>query len=338
MIEEMDFDASAPRTLFLVYGFVMHYSIPWQECLPPFLEAYHSGMVQGDVESAMWAIINNMNISFYCGKSLAALENDCTIYMKQMKDLRMDQPFASIDPYLRGIQNLMGKSQDTASLPEVEEKIAEYRKIGSALEGMQREVQLWLKVFFSEDEQGADIALEISTIGVKTSESSVSFQLMTFHSALMCYTAHRRTKRNRYLKLAKKHHQTLKTWMKAGNQNLVFAEQALSAEAALVDGKQKDVIDKYSVAAESVELLGLRSYRAMITERWGNAEEEIGHFKEAEKLWQKAIPIYEEWGAVAVVDKIRDKLRTSIEEGAGMEQAPEIESDVTPSGRPPSDY
>ena len=328
LLEEIDFEASGPRTIFLVYSFVMHYTSAWQDTLPPLLEAYHGGMAQGDVENAMWAIVLHMNISFYCGKSLAALENDYIIYVKQMKDLRMDQHYTTIEPYLRGARNLLGKSQHASCLPEAEEKIAEYRKMGSAAEGMQRETQLWLKVFFGEDEQGADIALEISKDGVKTSESGLQFLMMTFHMALLCYTAHRRTKRNRYLKLAKKHHQTIKTWAKAGNPNLVFVEQTLSAEAALVDGKKKFAMEKYEAASASVEQLGLRSYRALIAERWGNAKEEIGQSEEAQKHWQEAIKIYEEWGALAVADQLRNKLQTFLTGDDVMEQAPHVSSIV----------
>lgn len=111
---------------------------------------------------------------------MAALENDYIIYMKQMKDLRMDQTYITIEPYLRGVRNLLGKSQHTSCLPEAEEKIAEYRKMGSAAEGMQHEAQLWLKVFFGEDEQGANITLQISKDGVKTSEAGLQFLMLTF--------------------------------------------------------------------------------------------------------------------------------------------------------------
>ena len=333
MLEQMDFDASAPRTIFLVHALVMHYCFPWHHCLPPFLEAHHLGMSQGDVETACWAIFNNITVSFYCGKSLPALENDCMIYMKQMKDLSMDQPLASLEPYLRGMQNLMGKSQNGSTLPGAEEKIAEYRKHGSTLEGMQREVQVLLKVFFSKDEEGADIALEIAKNGVNMSESTIGFHMATFHSALLCYSAHRRTKRNRYLKLAKKHHQTIKTWAKAGNPNVVFAEQALSAEAALVAGKQKDAIEKYKAAAASAEQIGYRSYHALLTERCGDAHATYGQFDSANVCWEKAISINESWGAVALVEKIRNNSKLSsssfLTKDDAMEHAPSSTLDTT---------
>ena len=106
-----------------------------------------------------------------------------------------------------------------------------------------------------------------------------------------------------------------------GNANLVFAEKLLNAEAALSEGRTKDAMQKYQAAVLSAEASGLRQYRALALERWGNAEAKTGKYGDTCHRWETAVSIYQEWGAAAVAQKLQRKIDDLQKANLTLEQA-----------------
>ena len=311
MLEDLDFGTVESRTVFLVHCFIYPYTRNWHDCLKPLLHGYQTGLVHGDTESALWNMMTYIELSFNTGKPLEALENDVRIYRKQMKDLKLDIHASVVGCMQQYIENLRGVSGSTYKFPDAQKALEQHRKDGSVVEGGVRQAQLHLATFFGEDEYGAEIVVDIAENGMKISEASHGFFLITFESALLCYGAWRKQNRNRYTKHARSYHSQVKSWVKAGHVSMVFALHLLDAEVAMNSGKHDIAFQQYEAAAMSAKELNYRSYHGLALERWGNAKAELGDHKEARKQWKNALVLYEEWGATAVVRQLRKKIKHS---------------------------
>lgn len=314
----------------ILYAMVFVYTTPWKECVAPMLECYRGAMTKGDVETAMWSICSYMYHGFHAGKPLAALESDYPIYVKQMKNLKLLTQHFATEIDMDVVQVLMGRPPQSEEdpnfrLPRAAQRLAEVR--GKSNECLVRCGQLNLAVHFGDDAYAADVVVDIAEHGMAASESTLNYHVLIFQSALVCYTTARATGRSkRYLKLAKKHHQTIKTWVKAGNANFVFAEHLLTAEALLCEtsgrSKMEQAVSSYKAAVAHAEEHGFVPYQALCLGRWGNAEAAVANnYGKAHSCYEASLALYESWGAKAVCDQLRQRLETSSKQHPILEQA-----------------
>ena len=324
LLEKMDCTEVAPRTVMTAYTMVLHYATPIVQCRQPCLRAYEAGLGTGDVESAMWAIATYLQLSIYTGHPLKSLEHDYSVYTKQMKEFSQEQALfcARLDWQL--VLLFLGRTEDplrlVGSAMDSEAVLAEgedgpHQKFHSAVMGNQVLVSFW----FGDDERGADTALAHQKHFPKEIKGPYAACFCHVHNGFLGYTAARKTlspsNKKKYLKLAHSSHKQIKTWVKNGNPNFLHLDKLLDAAAAAQQGKHSVALGLFHLAVNMAEQAGMKHHQALCHERFGDFWHETGGQKaDITDSWQKALKLYREWGAVAKVDQVKEKL-VGIEKG-----------------------
>ena len=155
-------EVSKCRTLFLAHGFVLHASIPYQNCQKKFLEAYKSGCATGDVENACWSAMNYLNISFFIGKNLLSLDEDWAVYTKQMDSFSQSQALMQSNHLWQVVQNLIGRADDPLALKgeAFDFDVADFAKLEIPTIVSIYHCQIYLAYFMCDDTKGAKVVLD----------------------------------------------------------------------------------------------------------------------------------------------------------------------------------
>ena len=336
LLEKMDCTEVAPRTVMTAHTLVLHYATPVVQCRQPCLRAYEAGLGTGDVESAMWAIMTYLQQSIYAGFALKPLEHDFSVYTKQMREFNQEQTLfcARLDWQL--VLLFLGRTEDplrlVGSVMDSEAVLAEgdngpHQKFHSAVMGNQVLVAFW----FGDDERGAETALALQKRFPKEIKGPYAACFCHVHNGYLGYTAARKTlsptNRKKYMKLAQSSHKQIKTWVKNGNPNFLHLEKFLDAAAAAQRGKHSVALGLFHLAVNMAEQAGMKHHQALFNERFGDYRHDTGGQKlDITDCWQAALGLYREWGAVAKVDQVKEKL-------VGVEKGPvtlvEVKEGVT---------
>ena len=270
---------------------------------------YATGLATGDVESAAWNLDQFCEYSYYSGKSLEALDHDLDIYGKQLKAInQLSQHAASL--YQRQVvRNLLGLSPNPFKLQgDVfdSDRMEPDRYLESIVCCRQLDVALWM----NDDEAGAEIGYRLKK-EYKPDELCPGIcarEFMEVNIGILCYGAVRKTKRKVFLPLAKKCHARVKEAIKKGNPNMVNFESLFNAELAALKGRTEDAKKFYEESIMHAARRGCVNYQATANERYADYMAECEDYDEAEYRWRHAKELFAEWGAVAKVDQIAQKI------------------------------
>ena len=95
------------RTLFLVYEFVLHYQIQYENCKKPLFEAYEAGLKSGDLESAFWSLYAFLEIHLFTGGKLSKLLKHMEEYTAQVEHFKQDKILSSMRMLYQVLTNLV---------------------------------------------------------------------------------------------------------------------------------------------------------------------------------------------------------------------------------------
>jgi predicted ATPase len=298
------------RTLFLVHWFGLHWIAPLESCLKPFLLGYQCGMRMGDTENAMWNIHCYTESAFHTGVSLESVAADCQVYCSQMRDVQQLQHVDYTLPLWQLALNLMGESSNTFVLTGRAMDEAEVLKKveRSPIAGFGPQVnryRAYAAFFFGEYEIYIELMLGLSNIE-KVLPGTFMLCPLYFHNALACFSMAHKTKQSKYRKLAKKFTRKINQWVKKGNPNVTHHESLLEAELAALNGNWIVARTKYDVAIVLAGRRGFTHEQALAHERFAETCLRQGDIDDAMYHFNKAITLYEEWGAAAKVRHLRD--------------------------------
>lgn len=300
------FGAVASRTTFLAYTFALHHTAPMDQCLKGILEGYNLGMCTGDVTNAFWNAIVYLDYSFFLGKNLVALNHDYIIYAKQMKSYNQLQQLILSQLAWQVLQNLLGLSSDplvlngtVVNLDCVKEEQLYYLHV------RQVELAAWM----CDDVNGAGVADKLKKdIAADDFAGTFNANSLEVFTALLSYGAARKTSSRIYLSAARKAHRLVKKFGRQGNPNFVHAEPLLDAELAALKKQRQTAKKCYEESIRRAARRGFINFQALACERYADYMHECGNNEEAKYRWNQAILLFTEWGAVAKVKQVREKL------------------------------
>ena len=168
---------------------------------------------------------------------------------------------------------------------------------------------MYLATFLDEHEFGADLAIEFGEAALQSLAGSNGAISQCFLSALSCISAYKKTRRNKYKKVAKAMTGRIQDWIKKGNPNIGHYGVLLDAEwNTMRKGKQSEAVSSYLKANTIAARFGFIHDRALINERHGEYMLELGTDNdEAEYRLKEATKLYIEWGADRKVDLLSKK-------------------------------
>ncbi|KAL3907285.1 MAG: hypothetical protein SGILL_008935 [Bacillariaceae sp.] len=302
-----DYTSVKAITLLWVNGLALHNCAPLERSLRGLLDGYNAGMAVGDTESASFSIVLYLETSFNLGKHLPGIASDLDVYMEQMKVFGQWQQY-TVAFLLRNItmRSLMG-GENTEAMDVGTDKRSANAKLFKELDAAG-----WM----CNDEDAADRAIRLKT-ELSRAETDVGVSNVDFTEsfvAISCYGAARKTKKRKYVKFARSAQTLIQTKIKKGNPNLLHWESLIDAEMLALKGRTDAARLKYQAAISFSARTGQINIHGLANERYGDYMAEIGDYDEARYRYENASKLYDEWGAMAKVDIVKEKLARILDE------------------------
>jgi tetratricopeptide (TPR) repeat protein len=130
---------------------------------------------------------------------------------------------------------------------------------------------------------------------------------ITFHCALTCISMARKTKQRKYRKMARSFARAIEAWVDQGNPNVRRYDELLKAEFASLDGKGSHAERHYEKAILLCGRRGMLNVWALAHQRRGEFYLRKGNDDDAIHDINNAIRLYEDWGAKAKSEQLKEK-------------------------------
>jgi hypothetical protein len=262
--------------------------------------------MNGDTESAMYAIMGYIYNCLQSGRSLQSVEADCRIYLPQMEDLKREKARRQTKTIFQAVLNLMGKSADPCVLTgeamdeEMMTRICNEEQDKVVLAMMQA-LRMQLLATFGRYDEGSEIAISTGNKLAHQIPGSTMVAVDPFFRALCLYGMAKKNPKlsTKFQRHAHKAHQTINTYLKKGNPNVRHLKPFLDAEKASLKHKNYQVtLNNYEVATVMASRHGFQQDAALANEHFGKflldcmKDEEMAAFR-----IHRAIRLYYEWGS-----------------------------------------
>ncbi|HBL57170.1 MAG TPA: hypothetical protein DDZ80_00925, partial [Cyanobacteria bacterium UBA8803] len=99
-----------------VFGHIMHWKEHGRETVPVFVEAYHSGLENGDLEYAGYSAWNACEHSYYVGHELTGLEQKMATCSKAQREISREISFNWTGIFWQAVLNLLWEAEDPSCL------------------------------------------------------------------------------------------------------------------------------------------------------------------------------------------------------------------------------
>jgi tetratricopeptide (TPR) repeat protein len=316
LLKEPNCRQSESRTNFIVYGFIMHWVSPIEVSIRGHLDGYYKGIASGDTENASWNKYWYLQSIVYTGRGslediIDAFEND----VDQMVEWNQLKPSSFTIILWQVVLNLMGHSENTVILTG--KAMDQEKLLQESLETKNDLIRFVLSLYrltvaFIFDQY--EIAMEQLEEwnmhkGYIQKALPGSFQLIhhSFHCALICISMAQKTKKRKYRKMARSFARAIEEWADKGNPNVRRYDELLKAEFASLDGKGPLAGSHYEKAIKLCGRRGMRNVWALAHQRRGEFHLREGNDDDALYDINNAIRIYEDWGAKAKADQLKEK-------------------------------
>jgi len=328
MLSRLESRVSESRTIFVVNIGTFHWMRPIRDGKGPLLQAYNSGMITGDVVSALWALFAHYEFSFICGESVDVMEQLLSTCYQESMDQQKDNMANSMLMHSQAIQNIQGISDNTVMIvgdlfderkyapKDGEEQSKEDGLLSLGIGG----AKIFLAAHFAEYETGAELAVQLVDTLIAQLAGIVFLVLWTSYGGLSCYAAyhqlpsHRAKQRKRYLKMAKHCRKKIKHWYSLGNPNCEHIVAMLDGEELWRRGRIADAIEHYERAIRVARKNQFTHYEAYANERLGDLlyeqhkDGKKNRPKAAKERYNESMMIYAKWGGKRKVEMLRAKI------------------------------
>mmetsp|Transcript_8011 Transcript_8011/g.11582 ORF Transcript_8011/g.11582 Transcript_8011/m.11582 type:complete len:1061 (-) Transcript_8011:32-3214(-) len=314
LLDKVPTKRTEPQTLFIAHNMGLVWAMPLQLIRHKFLECYKIGMQIGNSEWAMIGIAHYIGLGFWAGTSLCSLEQDYSIYFPQMVALkRHDVKIGTLSCW-QTVHNLMGLSENTIDLTgtvmDEEELLRNPANYNALSLGIFRVMRVAICTYFSEFTIGAERAIEVGrNTFLQTFTASALGMFETFVHCICFYATARITKKGRYVRLAKKGHGKIRSWVKKGNVNSLHHLKLLNAELSFLKGRKETAFDFYHQAIIEAAQSEFVPDAALASERFAVSLLECTKGstgdEDARSHMEQAIKYYSSWGAKKKVEVLK---------------------------------
>ncbi|MEO1402088.1 MAG: AAA family ATPase [Cyanobacteria bacterium J06635_1] len=301
------------KVLMLVNDFVVHWQAHVRETLPPFIEAYQSGLETGDLEFAARSAMVYGYHSYFMGRELVNLEREFRKYttaireMKQTKFVYMNERFRQITLNLLGQAEdpcrLVGEAYDEDQLLPLHIKAND----GNAIFNVYFHKAVLCYVFGDYAQASANIAQAKKRLG--TTVGLLLAPLFHFYESLIglaIFSSVTRREQSRILRQVKANQRKMKQWAHHAPMNHLHKFYLVESERQRVLG-EGDAIAVYDRAIALAEEHGYINEAALANELAAKFCLEQGKAKFAQVYLTDAYYRYARWGAKAKVEALEAK-------------------------------
>jgi hypothetical protein len=316
LVDRLEVKEVKSKAILLAHAFVMHRYQPIHLSLRALELGYKEGMTIGTMEQAYNCIIAMISHAAMSGKPLNDIEDDLKVYCNQA--LEFHQTSARLFMVLRWqlVLNLMGGQENTYTLTGKVMTEQEYLERIAASGNVQLKAGLerfrnMAAYYFGEYELAAKI-ISGSTDPQDDCFASDLFWDMFFRGLVWAAMA-RKTNRREHRRQAGHFAKRLRKLVRGGCPNCGHQLLTLEAEIAFTTKKYAVAAAKYEEAIVMAGRRGFLQDHALSNELYGQFLCSRGETTQGALHINKAISLYQEWGAHAKVDHVRAKFSSVLD-------------------------
>lgn len=296
-----------------VYALINHWNEHVDQTLKPLQDSFHTGLETGENEFACV----NANIycihAFLCGKPLEKLEEETKNYSKAFQRLNQETQFNYNEVYRQAMHSFLGMAEDPLLLAgsAYDERAMEslhMERNDQAGEFLLCFNRMLINYFFDNNEKAveqADKAMSlIDAVLAKYEIPNLYFYQAL--SALALYPSEKGNVKRKLLAVARKNLRQLKHFAKYAPENNAHKCLIIESQLSVLAGRFEKARQTFDQAIREAGRQRFLHEEALANELAGRAYEKEGYADLAEHYLRSAFRCYEEWGAKAKLDQLRN--------------------------------
>ncbi|MCT7984891.1 PAS domain S-box protein [Laspinema sp. A4] len=302
------------RTLMVVNNNINIWKEPLLQIISPLLQAYESGLENGDLEYAGLSAYNYCINSYFTGKELYKLEGEIVAYNSLLKKFKQTTTLSYSQMYGQVVLNLMNKSDnplkiigavynEETMLPLHEQSSDHYALCCLYLH------KLILSYLFRQPKQ-AVLNARIAETYLDVLTAVYPLPLFYFYdslSALAVYFQASESEQKEILVKVETNQDKMKNWASFAPANFQQKYELVEAEKARVKGEVLEAMNGYDLAIATAQKNNYIQEEAIAWELAAEFYEQIGRDPIAGFYRKKAHSCYYRWGALAKVQDLEHR-------------------------------
>jgi hypothetical protein len=305
------------------YGFIAPRKEPIHSCLRKMVEASRVGIISGDHQSAMAGLFVSSIQAFVSGVHLVSLEKTVRGIVEQMKSYRQDIFIRHMISLHEIILVLLGRTGDPVVVKGFLNPTEWSTRITHSNEAMlpSFEFNFWVWTMTIAYHWGyMSHALEMAEKcrgfkAIQAGRSIVMLHYAVFFDAVICLTAardlSRRKQKSQLISNARKALKELRKGAKYCPENYLHMCHLIEAELAVLKGNYDSAMSEYTLAITFAARNSFVSVEALACERAHVTQREMAADNMSLDYFNRAVQLYEEWGARAKVALMRSNMNST---------------------------
>jgi predicted ATPase len=309
---------TAARVIFLVHGFIYHWTYPVYSMLKPSLEGHRIGLENGDIENAMFNLQNYCIFALHSAVELNSLEREMRKFVETMEDYKQFGVRNITALFWQQTLNLIGHPStpnhliltgDAMNEAELMQICQEARN--SAILSQIYDLKMQLAYLFASYDLLPDLlrrsgGLEGHMVASAMQPRHVFYRGMAYYALARHHIKSRRL-RSKWMKRGHSIAKRVSRLSRAGNINCIHMVDLLAAERMALTGRIREAKRLYGVAIALSSRNGFLQDRALAHERAAIACLDHKDLYWASHHFELAHECYESWGAQAKANHLRNK-------------------------------
>ncbi|MEM8807103.1 MAG: GAF domain-containing protein, partial [Cyanobacteria bacterium P01_G01_bin.38] len=301
------------KVLMLVNDFVVHWQAHVRETLPPFIEAYQSGLETGDLEFAARSAMVYGYHSYFMGRELVNLEREFRKYTAAIRDMKQTKFVYMNERFRQSTLNLLGQAEDPCRL--VGEAYDEDQLLPLHVKANDRNAifnvyfqKAVLCYLFEDPAQAAENIAQAKDY-LATTVGLLLAPLFHFYESLIglaTFSSVTQEEQSRIIRQVKANQRKMKQWAHHAPMNHLHKFYLVEAEHCRVLG-EGDAMASYDRALTLAEEHGYINEAALANELAAKFCLEHNRAKFAQVYLTDAYYRYARWGAKAKVEALEAK-------------------------------
>ena len=286
------------------------------------VEGHDAAMATGSAEVGCWIGHFLLDHGLFSGKiQLDTLNADVVAYTTEMRELQQEMIYNFTRMSWQVLANLRGGDGNTGRAALTGDFIDEATMLDGVENGTLPAIchpvlnrYQYLSSFWFEDwDRVVEIYRDTSVSAMhKKFPGQFVCHLITAYVSLGMLSLYRLHGKKKHLRLAKSFKANVKQWVEEGNPNFVHFLHLIEAEFLDVMGgakKREEARARYEKGTKIAHERGAVQDEALCCQRHGEWCLRDGQSSEGKLLLERAIRLYEVWGARALVRHVQDKHR-----------------------------
>ncbi|MCP4601217.1 MAG: serine/threonine-protein kinase PknK [Proteobacteria bacterium] len=311
MLDKYKARGTASKVEMIAAVCVMHWKRHLKESLSPLLSATQVGLETGDIEYASYSAMYHCVYSFLCGENLQDLDRKFVKYIELMMNLKQEYQTHYTQIWRQAGLNLAGDAQNHAILKGEafnEEKLVPILMDANNVSSLFCVffVKLKLACFFEEYES-ALLYAESAEKYIQGVASLHHFSEFYFYSSLAMLANIGKNDFEKIPEKVKTNLKMIKNWERNVSENFKHKRMLVEAEMKRISGDVDDALKLYDEAISEAQSQGFTQLEALASEVAGKFILENRGELSAREYINKAIDLYQKWGATAKVDCLMEQ-------------------------------